>query len=503
MSSTSQKLSATEKIGYSLGDSAANFVFLTMVLFQSNFYTDVMGIAVTTAGWLLLVPRVWDAFFDPVMGVLADRTRTRWGRYRPWVLGTAVPWAIVMYLAYRTPHGWSDAAVVAYALITNMLLMTLYSANNMPYAALSGVMTGDPDERSRLNAYRFVAVNVAQLIVAGFTLPLVAKFAAQYGEGETARATGWQMTMGLWAVVCVVCFVITFLTTRERIVPNVKHRPSLSQGFGDLLKNKPWVVMFFMTLVHFSILSFRGRAFYDFYHTYANPQAMFDWLSSLGLTASKAEGTVLGDVLGFFGWLAQDDLKNAGDVTQSIIGVFEKVLFIVMIVLSPRLTSRFGKKAVAVAGFAGMVIVSSLWYLVAPQQVWLMVGLTTLGALAYGPTIATLWSMFVDVADFSEWKTGRSATSLVFATICFALKAGLGLGSFLVLYLLESHGLQPNTTPGPEAIHGIRLTASIYPSVLYFICTMLLAIYGINKQLTLTMAKDLEVRRSEAAAEGA
>src|SRR4029079_6707002 len=143
MATEHQKLSVVEKCGYSLGDAAANFVFMTMVLFQANFYTDVMGIAVATAGWLLLVPRVWDAFFDPLMGIMADRTRTRWGRYRPWILATALPWGVVMYLAYRTPEGWGSGSIIAYALITNMLLMTLYSANNMPYAALGGVMTGD------------------------------------------------------------------------------------------------------------------------------------------------------------------------------------------------------------------------------------------------------------------------------------------------------------------------------------------------------------------------
>src|ERR1700761_8416022 len=207
MLSKPEPLSITEKIGYSLGDAAANFVFMTMVLFQANFYTDVMGIAVATAGWLLLVPRVWDAFFDPLMGIMADRTRTRWGRYRPWILATALPWGIVMFLAYRAPTGWSSGAIIGYALITNLLLMTLYSANNMPYAALSGVMTGDAHERTSLNAYRFVAVNLAQLVVTGFTLPLVSRFATQYGEGPRARAVGWEMTMGLWAIVCVVCFL--------------------------------------------------------------------------------------------------------------------------------------------------------------------------------------------------------------------------------------------------------------------------------------------------------
>jgi Na+/melibiose symporter-like transporter len=502
MPSASQKLSAFEKVGYSLGDAAANFVFMTMVLFQANFYTDVMGIALTTAGWLLLIPRVWDAIFDPIMGLAADRTRTRWGRYRPWILGTAIPWGIVMYLAYRTPEGWSPTAIVAYAFVTNLLLMTLYSANNMPYAALGGVMTGDPNERTSLNAYRFIAVNLAQLIVTGFTLPLVAKFAAEYGSGASARATGWQMTMGLWAIVCVVCFVITFLTTRERIVPDEKHTSSPGQAFRDLFQNRPWMVMFVMTLIHFSILSFRGRAFYDYYHNFAEPRAMFDWLAGLGLTAPPvtAEAPASGGLLEFLGWIAHGNAEtaassNAADVAQSIIGVIEKVVFIAMILLSPKLTAMYGKKTIAVVGFAGMTVVSGLWYLLEPQQIWAMVGLTVLGALFYGPTIPTLWSMFADVADFSEWKTGRSATSIVFATICFALKTGLGLGSFLVLQLLAMHGYASGQTQTAEALYGIRLTASIYPTVLFLICTVLLMIYGINKRMTLEIASELDVRR--------
>src|SRR5437762_13178343 len=143
MAQGAQKLSFVEKAGYSLGDAAANFVFMTMILFQLNFYTDTMGITAAAAGTMLLVGRLWDAFFDPMMGVLADRTNTRWGKFRPWVLWTALPWAVVMVLAYTTPQGWSLAAKVAYAGLTNMLLMTLYSMNNMPYSALGGVMTGD------------------------------------------------------------------------------------------------------------------------------------------------------------------------------------------------------------------------------------------------------------------------------------------------------------------------------------------------------------------------
>jgi Na+/melibiose symporter-like transporter len=314
------------------------------------------------------------------------------------------------------------------------------------------------------------------------------------------------MTMGLWAIVCVVCFVITFATTRERIVPPETQRSSPRQAFADLLRNNPWIVMFVMTLVHFAILSFRGRAFFDYYHKFADPKAMYDWLSRFGLTGpAMTDGQpASGGLLEFVGWVAHGDpqnlaASNAADVTQSIIGVIEKVVFIAMILLSPLLTARFGKKAIAVTGFAIMTMVSGLWYFVEPQQVMAMAGLTVLGAIAYGPTQPVLWSMFADVADFSEWRTGRSATSIVFATICFALKTGLGLGSFLVLWLLTRHGYVEGQAQSAEGLYGIRMVASVYPTIMFFICTVLLAIYGINKRLTLQIAEDLAAKREAAA----
>src|ERR1017187_1639760 len=253
-----QKLSFFEKAGYSAGDGAANFVFMSMILFQTNFYTDSFGLTAGAAAAILLWPRLWDAFFDPIMGVLADRTSTRWGKFRPWVLWTSIPWAVVMILAYTTPHGWSMGAMIAYAAITNTMLMTLYSMNNMPYSALGGVITADLNERASLNSFRFIAVNVAQFIVGGFTLPLVAKFAVGHD-----RQYAWQMTMTIWAVLCLVLFVITFATTKERIQPVNETKSSPLQDFADLIKNGPWKVMALMTLVHFAIFSFRGAALYN------------------------------------------------------------------------------------------------------------------------------------------------------------------------------------------------------------------------------------------------
>src|SRR5271154_1398024 len=275
-----QKLSFIEKTGYSAADAAANFVFMTMILFQTNFYTDVFGLTAGAAAAILFWPRIWDAVADPIVGILADRTDTRWGKFRPWVLFTAVPWFIVMILAYTTPHGWNMAAMIAYAAITNTMLMTIYSMNNMPYAALGGVMTGDVNERAKLNSYRFIAVNAAQFIVGGVTLPLVAKFAVGHD-----RQYGWQMTMTIWAVLCLMLFLITFATTKERIQPPPQQKSNVKLDFAALIKNSPWLVMFFMTLFHFCMLSFRGGALYNYYHHYADKGAMFNCVQKLGLTA--------------------------------------------------------------------------------------------------------------------------------------------------------------------------------------------------------------------------
>jgi Na+/melibiose symporter-like transporter len=504
-----EKLSIREKVGYSLGDAAANFVFMTMVIFQQNFYTDVMGLAAGTAAIIILAARLWDAFFDPVMGMIADRTRSRWGRFRPWILVTALPWGIVMVLAYTVPSGLSGTALITYALVTNVLLMTLYSANNMPYAALGGVMTGDVDERARLNSYRFVAVNLAQLAVAGFTLPLVAKFAAQYGEGGPAqmRATGWQITMTIWAVLCVVFFLITFATTRERIEPAVTHKSSPKQDFADLLANSPWIVMFVMTLVHFAILSMRGGALYNYYHYYADKAALYDLLQSLGLTAPPlAPGDPKpGGILEFLGYIVHADRanlanSNVADVANSIVNILDKVVIIIVIVCSPVLSRLYGKKVIAVAGFALTTIVTALFYLLKPTDIGWMLAMTVLWAATYGPTIPLLWAMFADVADYSEWRTLRRATGIIFATIGFALKAGLSIGTYLLLTLLARYGYDGSqAVQSDQTLEGIRLCTSIYPAILFAICTLLLAAYKINKRFTITIANDLAERRAQAA----
>ena len=501
MDNSNQRLSFLEKAGYSGGDAAANFVFMTMVLFQLNFYTDVFGLSAAAAAAILLWPRLWDAAFDPIMGVLADRTRTRWGRFRPWVIWTAIPWAVVMVLAYTTPKGWSYAAMLAYAAITNTLLMTLYSMNNMPYSALGGVMTGDLNERTKLNSFRFVAVNIAQFIVGGFTLPLVAKFAVGHD-----RQYGWQMTMTIWAVLCLVLFVITFLTTKERVQPVVEVKSSPKQDFMDLLKNNPWKVMFVMTLIHFAILSFRGGALYNYYHHYADKAAMFDFVDKLGLTAPMLapDAPKPGGLLEWLGYVVhgtRDNLasSNVADVFNSIINMVGTGVTIIVILLSPPLSRKFGKKAVSVAGFGLAALGTFAFYLLSPTNVVGMLVLTIIIAICYAPTIPLVWAIFADVADYSEWKIGRRFTGMVFATIGFALKSGLALGSASFLWIMAGFFNYDTKQPSaPDAIAGYRFTSGIFVGLLFAICTILLMVYQLNKQTTIQMADELAERRRKA-----
>jgi GPH family glycoside/pentoside/hexuronide:cation symporter len=503
MSDTTQKLSVGEKLGYSCGDAAANFVFMTMVLFQANFYTDVFGLAAGTAGTIILVARLWDAFFDPLMGVMADRTNTRWGRFRPWVLFTALPWAVIMYLAYRTPSGLGANEKLAYALVTSVLLMTLYSMNNMPYSALGGVMTGDVHERAKLNSYRFVAAIIAQFVVGGFTLPLVTKFAG----AENDRQRGWAMTMGVWAILCLVLFTITFATSRERIQPEPKQKSTPRQDFGDLLRNSPWLAMFLLTFVQFTLISLQGGALYNYFHSYADKGAMFDWLQSIHLTAAPvpAGSAAPGGILEWLGYVVHADRadlsnSNVADVFNSIINMLGKVVTITVIVLSLGLSKKYGKKSVTIAGFILSAITNAAFYLVTPTNAGGMILFSIINAAVYAPTIPLCWAMFADVADYSEWKTGRRATGIIFATIGFALKAGLSLGSASLLWLMSMYGYVPNQPQTAQTLAGIHMCSTLYLAALFVVCTFTVLIYKIDKSMTHQIADELAVRRSKFAA---
>jgi glycoside/pentoside/hexuronide:cation symporter, GPH family len=449
MAQQSERLTVTEKVGYSLGDLAAGFVFQTMVMLQLSFYTDTFGITAAAAGTLLAAVRVFDAVFDPLMGVVADRTTTRWGKFRPWVLWTAVPFGVMAVLAFTTPD-LSASGKLAWAYVTYILLMMVYSANNLPYSALSGVMTGDVGERTSLSQYRFVAAMLGQLVIQGLALPMVHAL----GAGNDAR--GYQLTFIILGALAVVLFLITFATTRERIAP-MAERSSIRQDFADLLQNGPWKAMFLLTVVLFITLALRGGAVVYYFKYYLRREDLFGPFNVVG-------------------------------TLSTIVGV----------ILSKPLSLRYGKRNLFIAGLVVTAVLCAAFVVFPPTAITAIIVTEGVRQFAYGFTIPLLWAMMADVADFSEWKTGRRATGVVFSAIVFGLKAGLGFGGAIGGYLLALYGYVPNVAQGARALEGIRYSVSVFPAVLFALCAGCLFFYAIDRTTERRISDDLAARRRSA-----
>lgn len=297
MSSHTEKLSVKEKIGYSLGDLSANLVFQTLMTFLAYFYTDVYKIPPGMATTIIFVGGLAGAFFNPVMGAIADRTNTRWGKFRPWILWTAVPFGLMAILAFRTPD-LGENGKIAYAFITYLLLVVVYSMNNLPYSALSGVLTGDMSDRNSLSSYRFVAVMVAQFIIQALLLPLVLIL----GDGD--KAEGFRITMTIFAVTGSFFLLITFLTTKERIVPKPEQNSSLKQDLSDLFKNRPWIVMLFLTILVFITLALKGGMYIYYFENYLSEPHLARFLDTIGFNGfiNGLNNLLLGMGLTEFKW---------------------------------------------------------------------------------------------------------------------------------------------------------------------------------------------------------
>jgi glycoside/pentoside/hexuronide:cation symporter, GPH family len=491
MSNPSQKLSFREKAGYALGDAATNFFFQAMIYYQGTFYTDVMGLSSSAAALLFLIVRGWDAVFDPLIGTLADRTNSRWGKFRPWILWTAVPYGLVLWSAYTVP-GFAGSAKMVYAYVTYVLLMMIYSANNTPYSALNGVMTGDVNERTSLSQFRFVAAMSAQLVVQGFTLPLVEKF------GGANVAKGWSITFAIFGALVIVFSFIAFLSSRERVKPDPQQKVNFRQDVAGVFKCRPWVAMFLLTIFVFTTLALRGTSLTYYFNYFVDKAALLDFVRSFGLgTVALGHAVWWKTVLGWFGFILTPDGSNASAVGFSLFNIAGTIVTILGVLSSKWLSERFGKKAVFAIGLALTTLLTIAIVFVPPTAVWPLFILSLLWPAAYGPTIPLLWAMIADVADYSEWQTGRRATGFVYAGIVFALKAGLGIGGALANGILGAYGYVPNVAQSAQSLLGIRLSATVYAGIPFALGVLCMFFYPITKELNLRIGDELAERRKK------
>lgn len=487
-----QKVSLREKIGYSLGDGSANLVFQMMMMFQLMFYTDVFGIKATAAGMILLVARVADAFIDPLVGILSDRTNTRWGKYRPWILWTAIPFAVFFVMAFSTPD-LSERGKILYAGVTYTLLMAVYSFNNTPYSSLGGVMTGDSDERTSIASVRFITATIATFIVQGLTLPLVAKF----GNGDNAK--GWFVTITLFAVIVAILLIITFFTTKERIAPPVNQKTSIKQDIKDIFSSRPWRSMFVLTLFLFTTLAMWGSSMSYYFNYFIDKSALFNFLSSFGLVQQDcAQSGIWHNFLDAFGLIALSDHSNVFAVGFSLFNMMGQVVTLIgVILLSQWLSGIFGKRSVFLGCLSLTGVFTAMFFAVPSTAVSTIFIINILKSLAYAPTIPLLWAMMGDVADHSEWVNHRRATGFVFAGVVFALKAGLGIGGAICGGIIDAFGFQANMVQSESAIVGIRLTSSVIPAITFFIGVAALFFYPISKAMIYRIQDELSARREQ------
>ncbi len=475
--STSQKLSVLEKTGYSLGDLAANLVFQTLVTYLAYFYTDIYGLKAGDASVIIGTVGLIAAFaFNPIIAAIADRTRSRWGKFRPWILFTSIPLGVIALLAFSTPD-FAYKGKVIYAVITYTLLLLLYAANNLPYGALSGVITGDMKERNSMSAYRFVAVMFAQFFVQVFMLPII--IAAGGGD----KAVGIEKVMTWLAIIGTIMLIITFLTTRERIVPTPEQKSTLGQDLKDLGKNKPWVIMLVLTLLVFITLALKGGSYVYYFQNYVDKESLANLISPVLNGFSNAG-------INFFG----EDPVSAG------LGLFNAggiIFMIIGITLSKPLADKYGKRDVFGIALVISTVFIILFYFFPSQSVGLMFISQILHGFFYGITIPLLWAMIADVADYSEWRNNRRATAIIFSAMMVGLKAGLTVGSTLLTWLLGLYDYIPNNTTGQTetAIQGTKMLVSIYPAIPFLIGAGLLFFYEINKKMEVQIENDLKARR--------
>jgi len=449
MHNSDLKLSFKEKFGYGLGDTASHFIWDMVGFWLMFFYTDVYGISAAAAGTIMLIARFWDMAIDPIIGVISDRTSTRWGKFRPYILFGAIPYAILSILTFTTPN-FGEFGKIIYAGATYVLLMTAYAAINLPYSALGAVMTSDTYERAGLNTYRFISGFVGQFIVTGLALTL----AEYFGNGN--KAQGFQYTVFLFAALSLIFFFITFKTTKERVQPPKAQKNSLGEDLGNLFKNKAWLILAVVGIVSFIMFAMQNAAVAYYFKYYIGKESNVQLFNVIGTVA-----------------------------------------LIVALPLSKPLAKKFGNRNVFIASSLISGLFFILIYLPGEKNLITIYIFNIIAKMAYAPAVPLLWTMIADSADYGEWTTGRRATGLYFSAAVFAQKAGWGIGAAIAGWILTISQFVPNAIQTENAITGIKLLVSVIPGILYMSCAFFMFFYSIDSKTTDLMKAELTVLREK------
>ena len=454
MANDMEPLRFREKLGYGLGDTASNFFFATFNVFLLYYYTDIFGLTAAAVGTMFLLTKILDAVSDPIMGLIADRTNSRWGKFRPYLLWAAIPYGVCGYAMFANPE-FSYAGKLIYAYVTYSLMMLAYTAINVPYSALMGVISPSSIERTKVASYRFFCAFAAGWLVGTFVTPLKNIL----GGGD--EALGFKLTMLIFAVVSVALFWITFATTKERVIPPPA-KSDIKLDLKALLSNGPWKALFLAGIFTLINIAVRNGTLLYYFKYYVGD-----------------DGTPL--------FLIFD--KTAVFLSLGLLAMM------VGVSLTKWLSQRFEKRQLMIVLSLLNAASMAVFFFTPPDQYWLMVAINCVGMLAAGPTPALVWSMYADCADYGEWKTGRRTTALVFSTVQFSHKMGLAVGAGLTGIILSWFGFVANEIQSDSSMMGIRFMFSIFPTAFALMGLVAIYFYRIDRATLKTMEQDLRVSR--------
>ena len=455
-----------EKIGYGFGDMASSMFWKLFGSYLMIFYTDVFGLPAAVVGTLFLVTRVWDSAFDPIVGVVADRTHSRWGKFRPYLLFLAIPFSVIGVLTFVTPS-FGDNGKLIYAYVTYSLMMMVYSAINVPYASLLGVMSDNPKERNTLSTYRMAFAYIGSFIALLLFMPMV-NFWSGHSKEIAAQQQGWTIAVAVIAVMCALLFIGCFALTRERVKALHEKQAPLKEDLKDLWKNRPWWILLGAGVAALVFNSIRDGATV-YYFKYFIVEEDFQTISFFGVSF------VLSGL-----YLSVGQIANIAGV-----------------ILAAPISNRIGKKQTYMGSMAIATVLSILFFWFDKDNLPLIFTFQILISICAGSIFPLLWSMYADCTDYSELKTGNRATGLIFSSSSMSQKFGWAIGSALTGWLLSYFGFVANEVQQAEAIQGIKMFMSFLPAAGTLLSIVFISMYPLSEKKMLEISAALKSRRAE------
>jgi GPH family glycoside/pentoside/hexuronide:cation symporter len=451
------RLPLREYVGYALGDTASNLFFQTFNIFLTYYYVDVWGILPGAIATMMFLVRLWDAVNDPMMGLIADRTRTRWGKFRPYLLWMAVPYGVCGYLVFANPH-LAQTGKLVYAYVTYTLMLMVYTAINVPYSSLLGVISPSSRTRTVASSFRFVGAFGGAFLISTFVKPL----AHALGGGSEVR--GYQYTMAIFAAISVVMFLVCFATTKERVTPPAGQVTNVRGELRELVGNWPWLVLLFTAIFSMTFIILRSGS------------TLFYFKYVVGADSTPVLFGFMDRATVFLSSTGACQMLGAGCLGLVARRADKRILAIVLTLIT----------GICYASF----------YVLPRDHFGLLLAVNAVGSFCMGPTSALVWAMYGDVADYGEWKFGRRSTALVYSASLFALKTGSMIAGVLLPLFLDRFGFVREVVQTPTALLGISLAFSILPGVFAGLKAVTLWIYPLNQGQVDRIEQALRERRA-------